>query len=136
MTSTSGKTTLLRSGVLAAAGLLLGLSCTAQTLVSLSADSRQAEAGKAVQIKLELKASDSAPKCGLTIDFGNNDVRDIKVGQNGDKDLVQTFEQTYAQAGLYTVTVKGKRINRGLNSMSACDGRVSPMTLQVTEHKG
>ena len=60
--------------------------------------------------------------CGLRIDFGNGESKDIRVGENGDKDLNFTYKHSYSNAGTYNASVVGQYMSRGLRSAPACTG--------------
>jgi len=115
-----------------AAGFLLSPTWSrSQTLGALIVEPRQAAAGEPVKIRVELQPAKGDPWCGLVIDFGNNVNQDVRVGSNGTQDLNLAFTQKYAEPGLYVVTVQGKFLQRGLRSVPACGGRLSPLTVQV-----
>ena len=60
--------------------------------------------------------------CGLKIDFGNGESKNIRVGENGDKDLNLTYKYTYTNAGTYSASVVGEYMSRGLKSAIGCTG--------------
>ncbi len=124
------------SALAAVACLMLGAGSAplqAQTLRNLSVEPRMATVGEPVAIKLELAPDRGDPWCGITIDFGNNDVREIRIGENGVQDLTQVFSLAFRQPGIYAVSVQGKFLRRGLKSVTACAGRLSAATILVSE---
>lgn len=60
--------------------------------------------------------------CGLRIDFGNGESKNIRVGENGDKDLNLTYKYTYPNVGAYNASVVGVYMSRGLKSAPGCAG--------------
>jgi hypothetical protein len=60
--------------------------------------------------------------CGLRIEFGNGESKNIRVGENGDKDLNFTYKYTYPNAGTYSASVVGVYMTRGLKSATGCTG--------------
>ena len=60
--------------------------------------------------------------CGLRIDFGNGESKNIRVGENGDQDLNFTYKYTYSNVGTYNASVVGEFMTRGLKSATACIG--------------
>ena len=60
--------------------------------------------------------------CGLRINFGNGESKDIRVGENGDKDLNFTYKHSYPNAGTYNASVVGQYMSRGLKSAPGCTG--------------
>ena len=60
--------------------------------------------------------------CGLRIEFGDGESKNIRVGENGDKDLNFTYKYTYPNAGIYSPSVVGVYMARGLKSANSCTG--------------
>ena len=60
--------------------------------------------------------------CGLRIEFGNGESKNIRVGEDGDKDLNLTYKYTFPNAGTYSASVVGVYMSRGLKSATACMG--------------
>lgn len=62
------------------------------------------------EVKVTVSAEGDAPAfCGLAIDFGDDDVRQIKIA-TGESQFPVTAAKTYAKAGLYTVRAFGKKV--------------------------
>jgi len=60
--------------------------------------------------------------CGLRIEFGDGESKNIRVGENGDEDLNFTYKYTYSNVGTYNASVVGEFMTRGLKSATACMG--------------
>ena len=75
-------------------------------------DPASAKVGQAV--KITVNADGESPTfCGMGLDFGDGDVRDIKVEkENGG--LPRTESKTYAKPGAYTVKAFGKKVTSHL----------------------
>lgn len=73
--------------------------------------------------------------CGLRIEFGDGNSKNIRVGENGDKDLNFTYKYTYPNVGTYTASVVGVFMSRGLKSAIGCTGNKRPYTVVVYSKK-
>lgn len=73
--------------------------------------------------------------CGLRIEFGNGESKNIRVGEDGDKDLNLTFKYTFPNAGTYSASVVGVYMSRGLKSATACTGNKRIYTVVVDSKK-
>jgi hypothetical protein len=60
--------------------------------------------------------------CGLRIEFGDGESKNIRVGENGDEDLNFTYKYTYSNVGTYSASVVGTYMSRGFKSATACTG--------------
>lgn len=62
------------------------------------------------EVKVTVSAEGEAPTfCGLAVDFGDDDVRQIKIA-TGESQFPVTVTKTYTKSGLYTVRAFGKKI--------------------------
>ena len=66
--------------------------------------------------------------CGLRVDLGDGDVRDVKV-----EDFPLTLTKQYASAGRYVIRATGRAVPRGLLSVLPCTGRARTAALEVVE---
>ena len=92
-------------------------------------DPATAKAGQ--EVKITVDAQGEAPSfCGLAIDFGDGDTRDVKIAHDAEKFPV-TVTKTYAKAGTYTVKAYGRKITTHF----PCNGKAEA-TLTVAAAKG
>lgn len=99
----------------------------AQTVpYGLSVDSNPVQAEQPVQVAVNFGAA--SRWCGLRVDLGDGDVRDIIV-----EDFPMTLTKQYAAAGRYVLRAQGRFVARGLGSAFACDGAPRSLTLVVGE---
>lgn len=76
-------------------------------------------------LRISVDFGAAEPWCGLHVDFGDGDVRDVVVER-----FPVAWTKRYARFGRYTVRVEGRTVLRGLQSASACTG--APRTVVVT----
>jgi hypothetical protein len=113
--------------------LLLNVSMVyAQEILALSVESEKIVVGtEAVfQVKFAKSSTGANVWCGLKIEFGNGESKNIRIGENGDKDMALTYKYTYPHVGTYNASVVGEYMTRGLRSAPGCAG--SKKTLQVS----
>ena len=85
-----------------------GTALAAGGIGSVKIEPAAAKAGQ--EIKVTVAAEGEAPGfCGLAIDFGDGDSRDIKI-DSGEAKFPVTIAKTYAKAGNYSVKAYGKKI--------------------------
>ena len=107
------------------------LSCLALAATLATAQSRTgvwlerptAAVNEPLRISVDFGAAE--PWCGLHVDFGDGDTRDLVVER-----FPVAWIKRYARFGRYTVRVEGRTVLRGLQSASACTG--APRTVVVT----
>lgn len=73
--------------------------------------------------------------CGLRIEFGDGESKNIRVGENGDKDLNFTYKHTYHNTGTYNASVVGVFMSRGLKSAIGCTGNKRTYKVVVDSKK-
>ena len=76
-------------------------------------------------LRISVDFGAAEPWCGLHVDFGDGDTRDLVVER-----FPVAWTKRYARFGRYTVRVEGRTVLRGLQSASACTG--APRTVVVT----
>lgn len=110
---------------------LASASCLtfAQNITRLDALQNRIPQGSQATVMVEFK-SDKSPWCGLNISWGNGEEQDLRIGDDDKKTSPLTLTRTYPSPGLYTIVPKGKYLQRGLKSASACD--VSARPIQIT----
>jgi hypothetical protein len=112
------------------AALASAASCAlAQNITQLEAMQTRIPQGSQATVLVEFKA-DKSPWCGLNINWGNGEEQDLRIGDDDKKTTPLTLTRTYPSPGVYTVVPKGKYLQRGLKSASACD--VSARPIQIT----
>jgi len=102
-----------------------------QTLVELRLSRAEARVGEEVVVSLVLRSGGLAPWCGLRVELGDGQTRDLRIGMNGDADLTSSLAVRHAAAGTYTVRATGRALLRGLRSAPACDGGSLSAMLRV-----
>lgn len=118
----------LRSLLLAGASLAVMSSSQAQTVTRLAMKDR-IPAGAQVQLSVEFQPSGNN-WCGLNIDWGNGERRDIRLGDDDFKTSPAVLRYTYPNPGNYVIVAKGTFLRRGLKSAGECT--VAARALQVT----
>ena len=68
-----------------------------------------------VKVVIDFAAAD--PWCGLRLDFGDGDVRDVVV-----EEFPLTVTKKYSSAGRYVLRAEGRALPRGLRSAAGCTG--------------
>ena len=119
---------------------MLALACLgalpgawAQQLASVEAEQQVVTIEDEAVLWVLLDARGGSVWCGLRIDFGNGATRDLRVGQNGEADLRSRIAYRYPSPGLYSVTVSGQALARGLRSAGACDGKPVSLNVRVVD---
>jgi hypothetical protein len=87
------------------------------------------------RINFAKTSSSASAWCGLKIDFGNGDTKNIRIGENGDKDLNFSIKYTYPNVGTYSASVVGEYMSRGLKSAIGCAGPKRTYKVVVTANK-
>lgn len=107
----------IRSLALAIGISFAGTAIAAGGIGSVKIEPAAAKAGQ--EVKVTVAAEGEAPGfCGLAIDFGDGDSRDIKI-DSGEAKFPLTIAKTYAKAGNYSVKAYGKKITTHF----ACSGK-------------
>lgn len=120
--------------------VVIGLSASlahSQEIISFNVEPDKVTQGAEVFLQVnfsKIAASDNV-WCGLKIDFGNGESRNVRIGENGDKDLKFSFKYTYPNLGTYTASVEGIYMHRGLKSASSCLGSKKVVKVIVSPHK-
>ena len=104
-----------------------------QTLVDLRLSRAEARLGEEVVVSLVLRPAGPSVWCGLRVELGDGQARDLRIGVNGDADLTSSLTVRPAAAGLYTVRATGRALLRGLRSAPACDGGSLSAVLRVRD---
>lgn len=117
-----------RSLLMSGAALALMSTAQAQTVTRLAMKDR-IPVGTQVQLAVEFQPSGNN-WCGLNIDWGNGDRRDIRLGDDEFKSSPAILRYAYSNPGNYVIVAKGTFLRRGLKSAGECT--VSARALQVT----
>ena len=96
----------------------------AQAPSGVSLDRDRLLVGETVTVVVNFEAA--TRWCGLRVDFGDGDVRDVKV-----EDFPLTLTKQYPSAGRYVIRAAGRAVPRGLLSVLPCTGRPRTATLEV-----
>ena len=110
--------------LLLTAGLALPHLLFAQAPSGVSLDRDRLLVGETVTVVVNFEAA--TRWCGLRVDLGDGDVRDVKV-----EDFPLTLTKQYASAGRYVVRATGRAVPRGLLSVLPCTGRARTAVLEV-----
>jgi hypothetical protein len=82
-----------------------------------------AKVGQAVKVTVD--ADGDAPAfCGMGLDFGDGEVRDLKIEAN-DGGLPRTESKTYAKPGNYTIKAFGKKVTTHLPCKGKSEARLA-----------
>ena len=112
--------------LLLTAGLALPHLLFAQAPSGVSLDRDRPLVGETVTVVVNFEAA--SRWCGLRVDLGDGDVRDVKV-----EDFPLTLTKQYASAGRYVIRAAGRAVPRGLLSVLPCSGRARTAALEVVE---
>ena len=110
--------------LLQTAGLALPHLLFAQAPSGVSLDRDRLLVGETVTVVVNFEAA--TRWCGLRVDLGDGDVRDVKV-----EDFPLTLTKQYASPGRYVVRAAGRAVPRGLLSVLPCTGRARTAMLEV-----
>mgnify|MGYP000208580637 FL=1 len=111
---------------LALPGLLPGLLHAQAVPYGLSVDRDRLQTQQPVEVVVNFEAADRW--CGLRVDMGDGDVRDILV-----EDFPLTITKQYAAAGRYVLRAQGRSMARGLRSALGCAGASRAVTVVVSD---
>lgn len=102
--------------------VLLGIAAPAQSqeIRGLELSKSPLTPGEEVTIKILLKPANGSYSCGLRLQMGDGESRDIR-GTDA-QDGAITVGHRYPNPGTYSIRVEGKSLVRGLNSLQACPG--------------
>ena len=112
--------------LLLTAGLVLPHLLFAQAPSGVSLDRDRPLVGETVTVVVNFEAA--TRWCGLRVDLGDGDVRDLKV-----EDFPLTLTKQYASTGRYVIRAAGRALPRGLLSVLPCTGRARTAALEVVE---
>jgi hypothetical protein len=118
----------------------LGLhACLAfsQEILSFNVEPEKVVAGTEVVFRVNFAKTGTNTNvwCGLRLEFGDGESKNIRVGENGDKDLNFTYKYTYPNAGTYSASVVGVYLSRGLKSATGCSGNKRTYKVVVDSKK-
>ena len=112
--------------LLLTAGLALPHLLFAQAPSGVSLDRDRPLVGETVTVVVNFEAA--SRWCGLHVDLGDGDVRDVRV-----QDFPLTLTKQYASTGRYVIRAAGRALPRGLLSVLPCTGRARTAALEVVE---
>ena len=112
--------------LLTAALALPHLLLLAQAPSGVSLDRNRPLVGETVTVVVNFEAA--TRWCGLRVDLGDGDVRDVRV-----EDFPLTLSKQYASTGRYVIRAAGRALPRGLLSVLRCTGRARAAALEVVE---
>jgi hypothetical protein len=120
--------------------LLLGLHVSlvsSQEILSLNVEPDKVVEGTETVFRVNFAKTvpNSSVWCGLRIEFGNGEAKNIRIGENGDKDLSFTYKYTYPNAGTYSASIVGEYMSRGLRSATGCTGNKRTYKVVVDSKK-
>lgn len=81
-----------------------------------------------VTVRIDLDSGENKPWCGLRVNFGDGDGRDERVEQ-----VPVVLHKRYTKPGVYTISVEGKTLVRGLKTAFSCMGSVTSRQLEVVD---
>jgi len=116
--------------------LFLNYSCVySQTITSASTSQNKYQINSRVDLKVFFNDSQGNGFCGLTIDWGNGDKEDVRIGDSDKKFSPFTIYHVYKVAGEFTIRLEGKFQLRGLSSVLACNGKTDVETILLYDKK-
>lgn len=86
-------------------------------------DSAKARVGQALRVTIN-HDGEAPAFCGMALDFGDGDVRDLKVETNNGG-LPRTESKTYAKPGSYTIKAYGKKVTSHLPCLGKAEAGLS-----------
>lgn len=112
------------------AALMLPAGLHAQAVpYGLSVDRDNVRVQQTVRVVVNFEAA--SRWCGLRVDMGDGDVRDILV-----EDFPLTLTKQYLAPGRYVLRAQGRFMPRGITSALGCDGSARAVTVTVDEGGG
>jgi hypothetical protein len=105
----------------------------AQDIKELTVGQTKVFSGMEVPITVEFDVGNSSKYCGLGMQFGDGNSREVRAGLNGDQDFPLKVTHTYANPGIYTISVSGKYVSRGFKSAEACGGTSRQVAVTVVD---
>lgn len=100
------------SALLLTAGLAAvcsGPAVAGITGVQVSPATAKITSAQGVEVKITVNGDEESKFCGLRVEFGDNDGRDVKI--DSDEGLFpRTITRTYTKPGSYTIQAKGKKV--------------------------
>jgi len=76
--------------------------------------------------KITINSNADTPACGLQINLGDGNTRDIRVEK-----FPVVVDHTYAKEGNFAIAVNGKMIMRGLSSLFPCGGETKTLAVGI-----
>ena len=113
--------------VLVSLPALVPRAALAQQLVGLTPEKERVTVNEPLKLVFDFKQRDLV-WCGLNIDFGDGDVRLIRVEQNP-----LSLHKVYAAAGRYLVKAQGALMLHGLKTALPCEGNAQSAVVQVVD---
>ncbi|MDP9932878.1 hypothetical protein [Variovorax paradoxus] len=98
----------------------------AQVPYGLSVDRDSAQPQQAIKVTVNFEAA--SRWCGLRVDLGDGDVRDLLVDN-----FPLTLSKPYDTPGRYVLRAEGRFVLRGLTSALGCAGKARAVTVSVGE---
>ena len=77
-------------------------------------------------IKITINSNGDTPACGLQINLGDGNTRDVRVEK-----FPVVIDHTYAKEGNFSIAVNGKMIMRGLSSLFPCGGDTKTLAVGI-----
>jgi hypothetical protein len=108
-----------------------------QEIISLNVEPEKIIEGVDVNLIINLSKASTGENvwCGLKIDFGNGESKEVRIGLNGEKDLKYIEKFAYKDAGTYTASVQGLFLLRGIKSSPSCLGAKKIVRIVVSPKK-
>jgi hypothetical protein len=97
---------------------------SAQTLAKVEIEDRVA-VHQEIMVRIDFEPAEKV-WCGLRVNFGDGDGRDERAEQ-----APLNLKKSFTRPGVYTISVEGKTLVRGLKTAFACQGSVTSRQLTV-----
>lgn len=121
------------SKIIALLPTLVATFVHSQEITSISLRANRIAMGTNAELSISYKSTRDLVWCGLTIDWGDGEKQDIRIGDTNYKSSPISISHTYSVAGDFFINAQGRWLARGLNSATACEGSLQPARLSVID---
>lgn len=124
----------LSTALAASAFTLLTLGqANAQELKSLELISGKISLDALAELNINFVPTGDTVWCGMTVDWGNGDKQDLRIGDDNFKSSPIMLSHKYAAPGTYAISAQGRLLIRGLKTAAACGGNPRPTSVTVVD---
>ncbi len=127
------KKTLSSALAVSAFSLLTLGQANAQELKSLELISGKISLDALAELNINFVPTGDTVWCGMTVDWGNGDKQDVRLGDDNLKSSPAMLSHKYSAAGTYTIMAQGRLLIRGLKTAASCGGNPRPTIVTVVD---